>query len=105
MAPAVLVFSKRVWDTLSADDHTIVRSAAKDSVPFMRRLWDDYETSSRKTVATAGGEIVTDVDRKAFADVLVPLYPTIVEQSSLRSMVRRIQTDEPLEQSERAGGK
>ena len=101
MAPAVLVFSKRVWDTLSAEEQTIIRDAARDSVPVMRRLWDDYEVSAERTVEKAGGKIVRDVDRKAFADQLVPLYPSIIEDPRLRSMVRRIQADEPLEQSER----
>ena len=30
----------------------------------------------RKTVEAAGGQIVTDVDKKSFSDALVPLYPT-----------------------------
>jgi tripartite ATP-independent transporter DctP family solute receptor len=101
MAPAVLVFSKRIWDTLKPDEQAIIRSAAKESVPVMRRLWDDYETAGRRTVEAAGGVIVTGVDRKAFADRLVPLYSTVVENDQLLSMVRRIQADEPLEQSER----
>lgn len=102
MAPAVLVFSKRVWDTLRPDEQAIIRSAAKDSVPFMRRLWDEYEAAGRKTVEAAGGVIVTDVDRKAFAERLVPLYSTVVDNDQLLSLVRRIQNDEPLElQSER----
>jgi tripartite ATP-independent transporter DctP family solute receptor len=102
MTPAVLVFSKRVWDTLSADEQRIIRDAARDSVPVMRRLWDSYEVSADRTVEKAGGKIVRDVDRKAFADRLVPLYPTIIEDGRLRSMVQRIQADEPLEQSERS---
>jgi hypothetical protein len=43
---------------------------------------------------------VRDVDRKAFADQLVPLYPSIIEDDRLRAMVRRIRADEPLQQSE-----
>ena len=99
MAPSVLIFSKRVWDTLSPADQEIIRNAAKDSVPLMRKLWDEYETSARRTAEAAGSTTVEDVDRKAFADRLVPLYSTIVESDKLLSIVRRIQTDEPLEQS------
>jgi len=93
MSPAVLVFSKRVWDTLPADQQAIIRSAAKDSVPFMRRLWDDYEVAGRKTIEAAGAEIVTDVDRKAFADSLVPYYPSVVMQPELQSLIGRIRAD------------
>jgi tripartite ATP-independent transporter DctP family solute receptor len=94
MAPAVLIFSKRVWDGLSRDEQALIRGAARESVSHMRRLWDDYEATSRKTVETAGGEIVTDVDRKSFADALVPLYPTMIADPKLRDTVRRIQSEE-----------
>lgn len=101
MAPAVLVFSKRVWDTLKPDEQAIIRGAAKESVPLMRRLWDDSETAGRRTVEAAGGVVVTDVDRKAFADRLVPLHATVIDNGQLLSLVRRIQAHEPVEQSER----
>jgi len=94
MAPAVLIFSKRVWDELSREDQALIRSAARESVIHMRKLWDGYEATSRKTVETAGGEIVADVDRKSFADALVPLYPTMIAEPKLRDMVRRIQSEE-----------
>ena len=103
MTPAVLVFSKRVWDTLSPQEQTTIRDAARDSVPIMRRLWDGYEASAEQTAEKAGAKIVRDVDRKAFADRLVPLYSSIIEDARLRSLVRRIQADQPLElQSERS---
>jgi tripartite ATP-independent transporter DctP family solute receptor len=101
MAPSVLVFSKQAWDTLAAEDQTIIRGAAKESVEVMRKLWDDMETSGQGTIEAAGAQVTGDVDRKAFTDALVPLYPTMLEGSSLQSMVRRIQADEPLEQSNR----
>ena len=94
MAPAVLIFSKRIWDSLSPGDQSLIRNAARDSVAHMRRLWDEYEASARKTVEAAGGEIITDVNRKSFADALVPLYPTVIEGPKLRDMVRRVQSEE-----------
>ena len=100
MAPAVLVFSKRIWETLAPEEQSIIRGAAKDSVPYMRRLWDDYETSGRKTVEAAGGEIVTDVDRKAFADSLVPYYPSVVMQPDMQSIIQRIRDGERTEEAQ-----
>ena len=49
MAPEVLVFSKKVWDGLSKEDQAIIRAAAKESVPYMRKLWDEREASARWT--------------------------------------------------------
>ena len=51
----------------------------------MRRLWDDYEVAAERTVEKAGAKIVRDVDRKAFADRLVPLYSSVIEDDRLRS--------------------
>jgi len=62
MAPEVLLFSKRTWDTLSADDQKAVRQAAKESVVYMRKLWDEKEIASQKLVV-AGGAIITQVDK------------------------------------------
>ncbi len=101
MAPSVLVFSKQVWDTLRWEDQAVIRDAARESVGVMHELWDDYEKTGRRTVEVAGARIADDVDRKAFADALVPLYPSMLEGSALNSIVRRIQSDEPLEQSKR----
>ena len=43
MAPEVLVFSKKIWDTLTPEDQAMIRKAAKESVPYMRKLWDERE--------------------------------------------------------------
>lgn len=94
MAPSVLLFSKRVWDTLSKDDQAIIRVAAKESVPFMRKLWDEYESKERMALAATGSQIVDKVDKKSFSDFLMPLYPKLVPDPRLQAMVKRIQADE-----------
>ena len=92
MAPAVLAFSKRSWDELSKDDQKVIRAAAKESVPYMRKQWETYEASARKTAEAAGAQIVTDVDRKSFSDVLTPLHTVLVTDLGLQEMVKQIQT-------------
>lgn len=94
MAPAVLLFSKVTWDGLSNEDRTLLRTAAKQSQAYLRTLWDDYDVAARKTVEAAGGEIVSDVDRKSFADALLPLYPALIVDPKSRDMVRRIQGED-----------
>ena len=67
MAPELLVFSKKVWDTLAKESRTIIRDAAKESVPYMRKLWDEREAKARETVEAGGAQIVSDVDKKSFS--------------------------------------
>ena len=94
MAPAVVIISKHVWDTLSAEDQSMIRGAARDSVTHMRRLWDEQEASNRRTVEAAGAEIISNVDKAAFADALQALYPPIVANQGLRALVQRIKNEE-----------
>jgi tripartite ATP-independent transporter DctP family solute receptor len=91
MAPEVLVFSKRIWDTLSKEEQTIIRAAAKESVPFMRKLWDEREATSRAAVDKAGSQIVTDLDKKSFSDPMGPVYARFAATSKLQDLVKRIQ--------------
>ena len=90
MAPGVLVFSRLVWDTLSKEDQTAIRAAAKESVPYMRKLWDASEIPTRNLAEAGGAQIIGDVDRKSFADVLVPLHPILVTDPRLRDMIAAI---------------
>lgn len=91
MAPEVLVFSKRIWDGLSADERKIIRQAAKDSVPHMRKLWDEQEEKSRKIVEAAGVTIVSDVDKNSFAEAAKPVYAKFASDPKLQSLITRIQ--------------
>jgi TRAP-type C4-dicarboxylate transport system substrate-binding protein len=94
MSPAVLLFSKVVWDGLTDEDRQLIRNAAKQSQAYLRMHWDDYNIAARKTVEAAGGEIVADVDRKSFADALLPIYPALTTDPKSRDMVRRIQSED-----------
>ncbi|MPZ31995.1 MAG: hypothetical protein GEV13_13510 [Rhodospirillales bacterium] len=68
MAPGALVFSKQVWGTLSKEDQAIIQATAKESVPYMRKLCDEAEISTRKVVVATGAETVVDVDKASFAN-------------------------------------
>lgn len=92
MTPSVLVFSKRVWDTLPKEDQAIIRAAAKESVPYMRKLWDEREVSARQTAEAAGAQIVTDIDKKSFADILAPLHSVLLPDPRLQDLVKRVQS-------------
>jgi tripartite ATP-independent transporter DctP family solute receptor len=91
LAPEVLVFSKVIWDKLSKDDQALIRKAAKDSVPFMRKLWDDREISSRKMVEAGGAKITTIANKQELIDAMKPVYEKFANTPALQSLVTRIQ--------------
>jgi len=91
--PSVLLFSRRVWDTLSSEDKAIIRTSARDSIAFYRRLWDEHEAAARRAAEAAGILIVTDVVTEGFAMALESFHPIALSDTRLRSMIERIRAD------------
>jgi tripartite ATP-independent transporter DctP family solute receptor len=90
MAPEILLFSKKVWDGLTPADQKALRQAAKESVPYMRKLWDEREEKSLATVKAAGAQII-EVDKASFQGVMKPVYEKFIVDPKLRDMVKKIQ--------------
>ena len=90
MAPEMLLFSKKIWDTLTPDDQKMIRQAAKESVPVMRKLWDEREAKSLAAVI-AGGATVTEVDKASFQAAMKPVYDKFIADPKLKDLVKRIQ--------------
>jgi tripartite ATP-independent transporter DctP family solute receptor len=91
MAPEVVVFSKRIWDTLAEDDRKLIRKAAKDSVPYMRKLWDEREAKAKQTVEAAGSQIMTIENRQEFVKAMQPVYAKFANTPKLQGLVQKIQ--------------
>src|SRR3954465_323942 len=90
MAPEMLLFSKRVWATLTPEDQKAIRQAAKESVPYMRKLWDEREQKSEAIVKAAGSQII-EVDKASFQKAMQPVYDKFITDAKLKAMVKRVQ--------------
>jgi len=90
MAPEMLLMSKKVYDGLTPDEQKTIREAAKLSVPYMRKLWDEKELESRKKVEAGGAQIV-EVDKKSFQDAMKPVYEKFITDPKLKDMVSKVQ--------------
>jgi tripartite ATP-independent transporter DctP family solute receptor len=91
MAPEMLLMSKKVWDTLTPDEQKIFRDVAKESVPYMRKLWDEKERTSREIVVKGGAQII-EVDKKSFQDAMKPVYDRFITDAKLKDMVAKVQS-------------
>jgi tripartite ATP-independent transporter DctP family solute receptor len=89
MAPEILLFSRKTWDTLSPQEQAAIRAAAKESVVFMRTLWDEREAKSLAIVKAGGAQIV-DVDTASFRTAMKPVYDKFLKDPKLQDMVRRV---------------
>jgi tripartite ATP-independent transporter DctP family solute receptor len=94
MSPELLVFSKVIWDTLDAEEQDIIRKAAKESVPYMRELWDAREAKARTTVEAGGATIVSEIDRQGFVDAAKPVYDKFAADPKLQDLIKQVQATE-----------
>ncbi|MBV7483648.1 TRAP transporter substrate-binding protein [Bordetella sp. BOR01] len=90
MTPEILLFSKRQWGKLSDADRKIIRDAARESVPYMRKLWAEREDKSRALVEKAGSQII-EPDKASFQAVMKPVYERYVTTPEMKDLVSRIQ--------------
>ncbi len=91
LSPEVLVMSKVAWEKLSPEDQQLVRKAAKESVPVMRKLWNERVAKSKAIVEKNGNTIISDVDKQPFIDAMKPVYDKFVTTPELKDLVKRIQ--------------
>ncbi len=66
------------WASLSPDDQTIFREAARRSTAFMRGLWGEWEERARQRAKAAGNVIVADFDRKPFEQAMSAVHEHLV---------------------------
>lgn len=78
MAPEVLVMSARTWRGLSEADQELVIEAARESVPYMRGLWDARVEAARTRIIASGVEVNEVDDVGAFADLMRPVWSRFV---------------------------
>ncbi|KLE32391.1 TRAP transporter substrate-binding protein [Aurantiacibacter luteus] len=89
LAPEVFVMAKPTWDGLSAADQATVRQCARDSVPYMRQLWDAQVEASR-AIVLAAGVAVNEVDPAPFAEAMTGMWDANITTPAQRDLVERI---------------
>jgi tripartite ATP-independent transporter DctP family solute receptor len=90
IAPEVLVMAKASWDSLTAADQSVVRASARDSVPYMRTLWDARVAEAQRKLV-ADGVRVNRVDSAPFRERVKPVWASFVASDEQRALVNAIQ--------------
>jgi tripartite ATP-independent transporter DctP family solute receptor len=89
MIPELLVFSKRIFETLSKDDQALVLKYAKEAQQEQRALWYEMEKKSIAQMVEAGAQINEVPDRKPFQDAVKPVWDKYGAQNA--ALVKQIQ--------------
>jgi len=92
MAPEVLVFSKKIWDTLTPDQQAAIRKSAKASVPYYVKLWEAKEKDAKAAVIKGGAKIIpaAEIDRKSFVEAEKPVWDKFANTPELKALVTDI---------------
>ena len=92
MSPEVLVFSKKVWETLTPVEQAALRKAAKESVGFYVKLWDAKERDARAAIVKAGAKIIpnSEIDKKSFVEVEKPVWDKFANTPELKTLLQEI---------------
>src|SRR5262245_43958572 len=88
-SPEALLLSRRTYEALSSRDREIVVEAARESVPYMRALWDKMEAESRAVVLAAGIK-ANDVNLPAFHQAAEKIHERYLAEQSLRELFESI---------------
>jgi tripartite ATP-independent transporter DctP family solute receptor len=89
-SPEALLMSRRTFESLQPSDRDLLVSAARESVPFMRQLWDRMDAESRDFVLRAGVQ-ANDVDTAAFHRAARPLLERYLQRQGLKDIYQSIQ--------------
>ena len=92
MPPEVLVFSKKVWETLTKEEQAAIRASAKASVPFYVNLWEAREKDAKAALIKGGAKIIpaSEIDRKAFVAAEKPVWDKFATTPELKALVSDI---------------
>jgi tripartite ATP-independent transporter DctP family solute receptor len=89
IVPEILVFSKKSWGSLSAEDQTLVKKFAREAQMEERGLWVEYEKKAMEKARAAGVQITEIADKKPFQDAVKPVLAKYAP--SFSSMIQRIE--------------
>jgi len=89
IVPEVLVFSKKAWTTLSADDQALIKKFAREAQLEERVLWNQYEKEAMDKAKAAGCQITEIPNKKPFQDAVKPVWDKYGPK--YKDMIDRIQ--------------
>jgi tripartite ATP-independent transporter DctP family solute receptor len=89
IVPEIVVFSKKIWDTLSKEDQALLVKFGREAQQEERVLWQKYEKDAMDKAKAAGITIIPIADKKPFQDAVKPVWDKYGPKYA--DMIKRIQ--------------
>jgi TRAP-type C4-dicarboxylate transport system substrate-binding protein len=74
IVPEIVVFSKRTWDGLSADDKALVKKLGRETQFDERKLWTAYEQQAMDKMKAGGIEVIPVADKAPYQSAVKPVW-------------------------------
>jgi tripartite ATP-independent transporter DctP family solute receptor len=87
--PEILVFSKKIFESLSKEEQALILKVAKEAQQEQRGLWYEMEKQSIGQMKESGVEITEIADKKPFQAAVKPVWDKYGAQ--LSALIQRIQ--------------
>ena len=91
MAPEMLVMSKAVYDKMPKADQDMFRAAAKESVAFQRKKWDEQEAKSLRGGRPRAAPPSCRRRQGLVPAAMAPVYAKFISTPDLQRLVKAIQ--------------
>lgn len=86
--PDILLFSEKVWSSLSSEVQRWVSEAAEEASRFQRKLWEQ-ETNQALADLKKAGVSITEPDKEPFRAEVQSMYEKL-ESHELRALVQKV---------------
>jgi tripartite ATP-independent transporter DctP family solute receptor len=92
IVPEILVFSRRTWDGLGADDQALLRKFGREAQLDEREAWHKVETEAFARMRASGVEVIEVADKRPFQQAVKPVWDKY--GAKFADLVKRIQAVE-----------
>ncbi|MEI7429000.1 MAG: TRAP transporter substrate-binding protein [Betaproteobacteria bacterium] len=90
ISPEVLLFSKKIWDTLTPDEQKTIRDAAREASPYYVDLLTKKEAAAKEVAKKGGATFIDDVNKPEFVTAAKPVWDKFSPTPELKALVQSI---------------
>lgn len=90
MTPDILIFSKKVWDTLTQEERRIVRETARETLVFHADQLARRRGIAKEAAKQAGALFIEDINRPEFAAAFKPVWEKAASTPDLKALMQTI---------------
>ncbi len=90
MIPDVLVIGEKSWNKLTAEQQTIVKRAATESMMYHKDLWAKMIGDAVEEAKTEMGVKFVEVEKQPFIDAVKPMHDTALQNAAISEYVKGI---------------